>query len=154
MARHGRPLRTRPSRPTTPAEGAVVRGWLAGLAAPLLVIFPLYGWAASGFAAPAEFVGTYASALPYIGGLFALGSVPLMFLAMALARRFEGPLMRAPVLWAHVSAGLLLVGMLGLWVALLGPIDTGDAGQRGIILVGTLGLIVATEAFLWSLPRR
>ncbi|GGL64183.1 hypothetical protein [Wenxinia marina] len=104
MARRRR-ARVGRAPPSTPAQSAVTTGWLTAVIAEVLVIFPLYGWLSSGGSEPLDrFLAAYVPILPFLGGALLVGTLPPMIVASALARRFEVPLMRAPVLWAHLSA--------------------------------------------------
>ncbi|MGZ9809825.1 hypothetical protein ACXN5S_05120 [Pseudoroseicyclus sp. H15] len=128
------------------------RGWVAALAAELFLIFPGYSWLAGGGPLP-ELLETYVLILPFLGGFLIIVTLPVMIVASALARRFEAQLMAAPVLWAHLSAGLVFVVIVAAGVLLEDGIDLADAGERGALLQLALALLVATESFLRALPR-
>lgn len=147
MARdHGRMIR---GRPTTHAENCVFVAWLAAIGVETLLVFPLYGLIAGGFEAPLEYIGTYARFFPWLAGVVLLGSIPLVILASALARRFEPALARHPVLWTHLSGGLFWVGMLAAWLLLGGTFDLGDSGTRSLLLHSGITVLIAVEAFIW-----
>ncbi|WP_373356781.1 hypothetical protein [Pseudoroseicyclus sp. CXY001] len=140
-------------RAATPAENAVFKAWAAALAAELLLIFPLYGLIAGGWREPGDFLWTYIRFFPFLGGFVALGSIPVVFFAAAMARRFETALKAQPLLWAHLSAGLVFVLVVGVAVWLSEGLDLTDGGQRGLLLQLALTLLVAAEVFVIALPK-